>query len=412
MRFSLTRMVVGLYIYLMGNLLDYLEEYGDVTIHDRPFSDADALVLSQLCYCKFDNLVMGDEPVYLKELITDPDAGNMFADPKYDVENRTLVARMIRGKRFHNIRLFRYVNIIDRKTETQFSAITYILPGGTEFVAFRGTDENMVGWKEDFNLTYMEEIPGQKYACMYLDEVSKLIKGRFYIGGHSKGGHLAIFSAMHAPEQLQKRFIRIYCMDGPGFMEHMMSKEGYARIRDRICKIIPQSSLIGLMQERDNNYKVIHSSRWGIRQHNLFSWQIIDGEIETDFLRDGAKFFADTLSKWLLEIDPESRQKAADIAYQIMTSCDADNRIDFMSNFMKNSGQILAALKDMDPDMAEVMKSLVDSLISEVRRSVTTDIKNGIMTGPYSPPVQEWVDKHVPEILGWFSRKQNKDEQN
>lgn len=386
----------------MPNMLSYLEEYGDIALSKRPFSKPDAMLLAQLSYCKFDNLVLGDEPVYMRDLILSPESDEMFADPKYEKSNKTLVARMIMGRRFRNIRLSRYVNIVDKETETQFSAITIGLPGGTSFVAFRGTDESMVGWKEDFNLSYMDEVPGQKYSCMYLQEASEHIKGHFYVGGHSKGGHLAIYSSMHAPESIKKRIINVFCMDGPGFMDRMMNKEGYAQIRDRIIKIIPQFSVIGLMQERDEIFEVVRSITWGLHQHNMYTWEIRNGEIEKDNLKEGARFLAETLNEWMLQQSYDQRQKAAEIAYQIMTSSEADNRIDFMSNFTKNATQIIAAVREMDPDAAELSKALMGSLMSDMTRN----IRNELETAP--PVIREWLDDHIP---GWMDKIFKKEEQ-
>ena len=376
----------------MSDMISYLDEYGSIPFSQRGFGDADAVVLTQLCYCKFDSLVMGDDPVYMRDIIQNPDLDELFIDPKYDRQNRMLVARIFMGRRFRNMRLMRYVNIVDKETETQFSAVTFLLPGGISFVAFRGTDESMVGWKEDFNLSYMKEIPGQKYACMYLNEVSGVIKGKFYVGGHSKGGHLAIYSCMHSDPSLQKRFIKIYCMDGPGFMKEMVSKEGYDRIRDRIVKIIPQSSLIGLAQERfPESCRVIKSNTWGFNQHNMYTWQFENGDLEPDELREGAKFFADTLNNWMLQLDTAKRKKASEITYRIMTGSEADNRIDFMANFTANATSVLNTIRDLDPEAADLIQSLLKSLLNDMRQN----LKNELGTEGFTP-VKEWIEEHIP----------------
>lgn len=376
-------------------MISYLEEYGNSPFSQRPFCDVDAVVLSQLCYCKFDSLVLGDDPVYMRDILGNPELDDLFVDPKYDKQNRMLVARLFMGRRFRNMRLARYVNIVDKETETQFCAITFLLPGAPGFVAFRGTDESMVGWKEDFNLSYMNEIPGQKYACMYLEEAASVIKGSFYVGGHSKGGHLAIYSCMHASEALQKRLINIYCMDGPGFMESMISKEGYERIEDRIIKLIPQSSLIGLAQERfPEKCRVIKSSTWGFYQHNMYTWQIEKGSLVPDELKEGASFFAATLNRWMLQQDTATRQKVSEITYRIMTSSEADNRIDFMSNFTGNITKVLGSIREMEPETADLLQSLMKSLMSDM----TESLKNEIIPEGFMP-VRDWVNEHIPSWL-------------
>ncbi len=385
---------------MTGNMLDYLQEFGDVPFTKREFGDADAILLCQLVYCKFDGLIMGDDPVYMKDLLNDPQLDGLFSDPKYERDNKNLFARMVMGRRYRNLQLSEYVNIVDKETETQFCAVTFTLPGGVNFIAFRGTDENLIGWKEDINLSFMDEVPGQRHSLTYLNEAASRINGKFYVGGHSKGGHLAIYSAMHAPESLQKRIINVYCMDGPGFMEKMFYREGYDRIRDVIVKLIPQSSLIGLMQERDNAYKVVRSNTWGLHQHNMYTWIIRDGEPEPDVLRDGARFAANTINEWMLQQDTEHREQSAAVIYNVLNSSEADNRVDFMSNFASNAGQVLTAFRDLDPEAADMLRELLGSLMSDAKQNFLADMETEV-----AAPVQEWIDKHFP---GWIDRLKKK----
>lgn len=385
---------------MSGNMLDYLQEFGDIPFSQRHFCTADAILLSQLVYCKFDGLIMGDDPVYMKDLLNDPELDGLFSDPKYERDNKNLFARMTMGRRFCDLRLSEYVNIVDKETETQFSAITFTLPEDVCFVAFRGTDESLVGWKEDINLSFMDEVPGQNYSVMYLEEAASRIKGDFYVGGHSKGGHLAIYSSMHSPEQLQNRLINIYCLDGPGFMEKMVDREGYGRIRDRIVKLIPQSSLIGLLQEKDNNYSVVRSSTWGLHQHNMYTWQIVNGEPEPDILRDGSRFAANTINSWMLQLDKEHRERSADVIYQVLNSCEADNRVDFMSNFTGNMGQVLTAFRELDPEMAELLRGLMNSLMGDAKQNLRTEVETEVVA-----PVQDWIDSHFPD---WIDKLKGK----
>ena len=348
----------------MSTIVEYLEEYGDMPFSQRPFGNADAVILSQLCYFKFDGLIRDDEPVFLKDLNVPWSLILMLEDPKYAKENSRLYQALISGSRFRDIQISHYVNIIDKELETQFCAMTFTLPGDIRFVAYRGTDETMVGWKEDFNLTYMDRVPAQSLAVEYLTEASKQISGDFYVGGHSKGGHLAIYASMYVPEEIQDRLIGIYCLDGPGFRKIMMEMDGYARIRDRIVKLLPQSSLIGMLSERDDRYIVIKSTGFGLFQHNLYKWQIEHGElVVVDELKNSAQFIDSAVNDWIEELDPDSRQRFVDSLYEIFTSCDADNRVDFLAGFNRNAGQISKTLKGLDEQTAEMLKHISHMLI-------------------------------------------------
>ncbi len=349
----------------MSTVFEYLDEYGDMPFSQRPFGNADVLILSQLCYFKFDGLVRDDEPVFLKDLNVPWSLILMLEDPKYAKENRRLYQELISGSRFRDLQISHYVNIIDKELQTQFCAMTFHLPEDMVFVAFRGTDETMVGWKEDFNLTYMDQVPAQRMSVEYLTEAADMIEGRFFVGGHSKGGHLSIYSSMHVPEEIQDRLINIYCLDGPGFMKSMLESEGYDRIRERIVKLIPQSSVVGMLSERDDRYTVIKSSGIGLLQHNLYKWEIERGELVVeDNINNRTRILDRTVNEWIEGLDQNSRQKFVDGLYDIITSCDADNRVDFLANFIKNAAQIRKTLRELDEETAQMLKEVVRMLIT------------------------------------------------
>ena len=350
---------------MSDSILDYLEEYGGRTFVERPFGNPDVVALSQLCYLKFDGLIGEGDTVTLRGLHNHKSMAVMLEDPKYARENGRLFDRMSNSIRFRDLKISHYRNIIDKELQTQFCAMTFHLPEDIVFVAFRGTDETMVGWKEDFNLTYMDQVPAQRLSVEYLTEAADLIEGRFFVGGHSKGGHLSIYSSMHVPEEIQDRLINIYCLDGPGFMKSMLESEGYDRIRERIVKLIPQSSVVGMLSERDDRYTVIKSSGIGLLQHNLYKWEIERGELVVeDNINNRTRILDRTVNEWIEGLDQNSRQKFVDGLYDIITSCDADNRVDFLANFIKNAAQINKTLRELDEETAQMLKEVVRMLIT------------------------------------------------
>lgn len=360
-----------------ASILEYLDEYGDKSFSERPFGDADSMILSQLSYLKYDGLIPDGGSVILRELKDTAQTDAVFGDTLAGKLNRELFARAVKSKRFSETGISHYVNIIDRDVQTQFCAVTFTVPGLEPYVAYRGTDETMIGWKEDFNLTYMDQIPAQRMAVEYLSEAASDIDGRFYIGGHSKGGHLSIYSAMYVPEDIQDRLIRIYCLDGPGFMKDMLHLEGYERIRDRIVKYLPQSSLVGMLQQRDDNYTVIKSIGVGLLQHNLYTWRVEKGELvpEGD-LKEVAKIRDDAINDWIESLPPESRQQFVDSLYEIISGCEADTVAEFWSKFISNSRQIISSFKDTDADTTDMLKQISRKLIDSAKVHFMNELEN------------------------------------
>ena len=181
---------------MAGTVIEYLQKYGDISFREKPLNDVDSLALCQLSYLKFDGMVSdvrhNGPSVTLREIAERPDVDKLFGDVRFEKENRALFEGMLSGRRFRDMKLNCYINLVEKEWETQFSAITFILDDGTLFLAFRGTDETIIGWKEDFNMAFLSPVPGQEYSVKYVNMVTGWLHQPFYIGGHSKGGNLAV----------------------------------------------------------------------------------------------------------------------------------------------------------------------------------------------------------------------------
>ena len=205
----------------MGTILDYLKEYGDYSLEEKPFSDVDSLVLCQFVYLKFDGLVPGPGEehgaVTVQELAAHPDYDHLYGDERYRKDNTALFQKIYKSRRFGTMKLWNYVNLIEPEQETQFSAVVFGLSEELSYVGFRGTDESIVGWKEDLNLAFSEPVPGQRLSVSYLEQAAQTIQSGLYVGGHSKGGNLAVYASMNCSAGVRERIDRIYDHDGPGF---------------------------------------------------------------------------------------------------------------------------------------------------------------------------------------------------
>lgn len=364
----------------METIIDYLEKYGDVSLLEKPFNDVDSLVLCQFSYLKFDGLVPGageKKPfLSLEELVQRECEGNLFADERYEKDNRALMEGILSGKRFGTLRLNYYVNEIDTEKETQFSAVTFALSDDSFYVAFRGTDETIVGWKEDFNLAFSDPVQGQLSSVDYLDFVGRQLEGILYTGGHSKGGNLAVYAAMNCDKKIQDRILRIYSHDGPGFRPEILQKCGYSRIADRIVKILPHSSLVGMLLESHENYQVVESKTFGLMQHNPYTWRVEDDHfLYVEDIYSGRKFMDRTLNEWILSMDEEEIHAFVDTLFTVIEASEADNLIDFTADLKKSMNGVLAAIKEVDEPTKEAVKKIIRSLFEMASERAKREIQ-------------------------------------
>ena len=351
----------------MGTILDYLKEYGDYTLAEKPFSEVDSLVLCQFSYLKFDEIVptLGeDKPaVSLHELKNHVNYDTLYADERYRKDNTALFLGILRSKRFQGMLINNYVNQIDLDTETQFSAVTFRLPNGISYVAYRGTDETIVGWKEDLNLAFSEPVEGQRLSVEYLNRAAESIKGSFYVGGHSKGGNLATYACMNCDEKMRSRIIAIYDHDGPGFRPEVRAQSAYDEIAARIYKTIPRSSLVGMLLYTDSIYQVVESKTIGLAQHNPYTWLVKNDHFQiVDEVYAGRKFLDESLNQWILSLTQEEMHTFVDTFYKIVLASGTDNLIDFTANWFQSIQKIGAALKEIDPQTAKVITQILKSL--------------------------------------------------
>ena len=363
-----------------GTIIDYVKEYGNIPFSEAGVNDVDSLVLSQFAYLKFDGMVPGlfdNKPsVTLQDIYSHSDYEKLYADVRYEKENRALFEAMLKSTRYRDMKMNCYINIIEEEWETQFSAITCILGDGTLYVLYRGTDESIIGWKEDFNMAYLSPVPGQAYSVKYLNIVTGFLKKDFYVGGHSKGGNLAIYAAMNCNKKVQKRIIKVYSMDGPGFRPETLKKGDFEAIADRTVKILPHSSLVGMIFEQNMDYVVVDSKGFGLAQHDPYTWLTENGTfLYIDDITQYQKFMDQTMNEFILGLEKEELQIFVDTMYQVISASQADNLIDFVADWKKSVGGIIEAMKEVNPETREMMKRFAKELFQLVGQRMKAEFK-------------------------------------
>lgn len=230
----------------MADMFEYLSWRGDISLAHSPFNAVDSLILSVLSYLPFDGIV--PETIHKNGAsLEDANDSMRLLDirslPIRDDRDIKLLSALARSERFKNMRLCAYVNDIDIEKEKQFSAITILTGDKHAFLAFRGTDLTLVGWKEDFNMSFLTTVPSQAAATEYLERVYGELRMNLRLGGHSKGGNLATYAAAFCTNKTQKHIQAVYNNDGPGFDSSIIESEGYRRVQGRLHSYVPQSSI-------------------------------------------------------------------------------------------------------------------------------------------------------------------------
>lgn len=299
----------------MENILTYVEKYKDKNFIEMLFNEVDALVLSELSYCRFAGYNI-DQTIgsFAKEHLE-----IMLRKELTRKKDRKLLQAIAGEGRFGDLIAHANLERFDEETSEQFAAVTFDLRNGEYCIAFRGTDSSVAGWKEDFNLSFRNDVEAQKAAVQYALNAMTGLRNRFYLCGHSKGGNLAVYAAMNLPDELKRRIVGIYNFDGPGFLQETYKSKEYQEIRPFIHKFVPQTSIIGMMMEKDNNYKVVKSNAKGLMQHIVYSWSIIEKRLEFVEELDGfAKHVSQILEDWLEEIPFDERKKIVDAVFDVI----------------------------------------------------------------------------------------------
>ena len=307
----------------MSNIIDYLAWRGDLSFYQDPFNSIDALILSCLSYVNFTGVV----PAKGNGLITIEEASEKFFtihSPEELAQDKSfirfapdLLRAMAKTDRFKNSYLLNFVDDTDISRGIQFAAVEIDLPDETSFISYRGTDDTVVGWKEDFNLSFMT-VPSEMEAVRYLRMVTAGRQDKIRMGGHSKGGHLAIFAATTADPAIASRIVHVYSFDGPGFNHEAMEAELFRNVQPRITKVIPETSIIGRLLENSTEPIVVKSSELGIMQHDPLSWQIEGKEFETCMSTDKiSDTFDETMTIWLGDMTFEDRKVFVDELFSV-----------------------------------------------------------------------------------------------
>lgn len=368
----------------MKNMVTYAQEVLEDFLQ-HPFQSVDSLIFSWVAYMHFPETMTklrSWEGMPVAELLRAEYFEEMFADLWNPEGCRELLYALAASPRFRNVRLCGYVEQLDREQEKQFAAVTFRLYPGLSYVAFRGTDATLVGWKEDFNMAFQCPVPAQEAAAEYLKEAAERCPGGLLIGGHSKGGNLSVYSAAKSESAIQDRIERIYSHDGPGFQEAVLKSGEFQRILPKVEKTLPQSSLVGMLLENQEDFLVVKSSSVSLWQHDPFSWNVENGGFCTlDRLSVGAKARDDILNEWIRQLSAEERERFVDALFEVIEADGIDTMSEFGADWKKNIPAAFTKLSKLDADTREFVFRALGKLAALGIKNFPEMIKTGARGG-------------------------------
>ena len=357
----------------MANIFDYIAWRGDLDFDFRPFNEIDGLILCRLSYLPYDGVITGGA-MALPKLYSALSSQLGIEQRLIRPDDIRLLRDAAESTRFSGVRAYNYVNQIELDTQTQFAAICYILPDGRRFVAFRGTDTTLVGWKEDFNMAFICPVPAQLTAVEYLRRVAENTAEPLILGGHSKGGNLAVYAGAFCSPEIQERIERVYNFDGPGFDEKILNQPGYEAICPKVRTFVPQSSVVGMLLGHEEQYTVVHSQETGLTQHNLYTWDV---ERETlkylDTVTRGSRFIDRTLKDWLAAMSTEQRAVLVDTVYEAMQKTGARTVPEIKAKWFGTTRAVIHAARSLPEDdrkmLLETLRLLMQSAVTGLNES-------------------------------------------
>lgn len=354
----------------MSNFFDYILWRGDIRFSQDGLNEIDALIFAEMVYVEFDKQLQEKYKKNKKLATVAEQYENNYniipENTKSDslIRYSSLLKLMGESNRFSQVYLSDYVARYDVDKATQFGAITVKVAKDQYVVAFRGTDDTLAGWREDFDLCYKIPVPSQTLAAQYLEKVMTKYPGRFVVCGHSKGGNLAVYATIMQQEQYQDRIDRVYSFDGPGFFEEITKQPNYIRMVDKFENYMPQQSIVGMIMCHGEKMHVVNSDAHGLSQHNPINWKLVGPHFELqDRFTNSSTVFNNMCKKWVTEISQEERELFINLVFDILSASDALTVTEFKDNVIRNLNTSLKSYRNLDKTTRKMARGVLGQMI-------------------------------------------------
>ena len=360
----------------MPNIFDYMN-WRDIPITQTKFNEIDNLILSRLSYFPLDNIIPQNSKITIYESYRKYKRTENYKNILQE-EDKQLYPILAKSKRFGKLYISDYINKIEPLEEKQFSALTIHLPNNTIYVAFRGTDNTIIGWKEDLNMCFSDIVPSHIDSVKYLNNIAKKYNSKILVGGHSKGGNLAVYASAFCNKEIQNRIIKIYNNDGPGFSEKITSKQEYLNILNKIRTYMPQTSIIGRLLNHKEKIKILKSTQTGFMQHDLYSWQVLGDKFIKDEFTNYSEFIDHTINNWLKEVTPEQRKKFINAIFDVLNSTQAKTIPEITEKLFSNTKTMLKSYQQLDGESKKMINKVIGIFIKVGKNNIKESMKKEI----------------------------------
>lgn len=377
----------------MKKLFKNLNHYARNCFDDfakSPLNEIDAMIFSEISYFKYSEFIKKNKDKIRIKDIYDLSRLKRFLDrPAFKQDDLELMTSLCGNPRFNNIVISNFVKISNAKKSEQFSAITLTLPNSDIVVCFRGTDSTLTGWKEDFDMAYLDSVPSQIDARNYLKNIlRKTRKRKIFIVGHSKGGNLAVYSYLSQTEIMKKKIERVYCFDGPSLSDHIKEKFNYKKYAFKIYKFVPEQSIIGMIYDAPENCIIVQSQSSYLSQHNMYNWIISGNELmRTNDITGLIKELDSAVNEWLKTSTVVEKEMFVETFYGITLKAGFENSVEMIKEKTKTISLIIEKYRELDKETKSKMSRLIKSLVSVVWASVRHK----------KPEIKELPDSDVEE---------------
>lgn len=346
----------------MSSILDYIKKYKNYTFDEVEFNIIDNAIFTSLSYIDFTKVLKYSK----KKKLTIKEAGEIYFRHVYKREinifSITAAIKIFKSiyttKRYKDLLLYNYSSKVD--SSKQFAAIFININKYLTYISFEGTDSLVSGWKEDFEMCYNYPVGSQKEAIKYINlHINPFSKRKYIVGGHSKGGNLALVGTMNANFFIRNKIKEIYMFDAPGLKTEQIESKKYKRVKEKIKRIIPNHSIFGLIYGHEREASVVKSKRKGLFAHNMLAWEVNDKEFLETNISAFSKKLDERLSEWFESITDTEKEEVFNDLFEILDRANITSLLDIKKNTIKKIRTIIKESKKIKTKTKNVMDELI-----------------------------------------------------
>lgn len=353
----------------MAHLIDYLEKVENLTFDQEPLNILDKVCINEIGYLTYEKWLTASDlkkPINLHDF-----AEGKELNPDYSFmvtkERVELAEAMVRSRRFASLSLSNYRSVLDKEVEKQFAAMIFSLPElDYHQLVFRGTDDSVIGWKEDFQLTYSREIPAHRSAMTFLEDHLPNLSGRTTVSGHSKGGNLALYSAVQSSTALREKIAELLLLDSPGLMKSLLEKPSYQELKAKMTVIRPQDSVVGVMLYWDRPAQLVAAEGIGFAQHNALTWEV--DLVANDFAYEDqptelSQRLEETFLEWIETLPNQELKQVCDLVFDTILDSGIESLDDIGIQALPQIGQMLQEFGNLSDKQKKVLQDGFNQLL-------------------------------------------------